>query len=237
MISDELYEKFIATMKQNSKVIYENEIINFVSYEQLTLFDIDLFYERLVDNGYEVSTVSKFSEEFKPTKIYSKHEVMRNHIHEQNHKDTSKFCREESINPIVFGANLVNMLIEINRKHLRDDELYNESHLLPYHIQLLSILNKNEKMKISELAAEINVTLSNLSPIIEKMYKLDLIIKKADQNDRRISYIYISNVGIEKLNQSYEIICRNLYSKYSEKTLMRINDLSIELISLIRKSK
>ncbi|MFA9398475.1 MAG: MarR family winged helix-turn-helix transcriptional regulator [Clostridiaceae bacterium] len=77
------------------------------------------------------------------------------------------------------------------------------------YFKILFSINNNGKMTISELSKKLNITKSNISPIIKYFEQKGLISRVYDQTDRRYINIELTETGVDFVNQyMYEI---NLY--------------------------
>lgn len=95
------------------------------------------------------------------------------------------------------------LFLEIQRLH------YYRTHVLleeigVYHGQppMLFILNKKDGQSQKELADRLNVKPSTITVMLRRMEKSDLVIRKQDTEDQRISRVYITDKGREICNEA-----------------------------------
>lgn len=98
---------------------------------------------------------------------------------------------------IIDRNSLYYLFLEINRLH------YYRTHVLLdeigiYHGQppMLFILNKEDGLSQKELASKLNVKPSTITVMLKRMEKANLVTRKQDENDQRISRVYITEEGV-----------------------------------------
>lgn len=67
--------------------------------------------------------------------------------------------------------------------------------------RLLSLLSENEGITSHELAELLDVRPSSLSEMMSKLTEEELIVRTADENDKRVSHISLSNKGKSLLSE------------------------------------
>ncbi|MTI68700.1 MAG: MarR family transcriptional regulator [Firmicutes bacterium] len=91
--------------------------------------------------------------------------------------------------------------------------------LIPSHGNILTVLYNNGKLTMKEIANLIGRDKSTVTPLVNKLVKLGYIKKEKCQKDRRLTYITLSNKGIE-IEAKYNKISKNLldtaYENFSE---------------------
>lgn len=87
------------------------------------------------------------------------------------------------------------------------------------HILVLSHLKENGKSRLSDIARNLGLTPSTLTHLSEKLVKKKLVLRITDENDRRISYLSITDKGIDMIHRAYECghaLRRNLYERLAD---------------------
>jgi len=99
------------------------------------------------------------------------------------------------------------IFLEILRLH------YYRSHVLleeigVYHGQppMLFILNKTDGQSQKELATILGVTPATITVMLKRMEKSNLVIRKQDDEDQRISRVYITEEGKEIANKANQVM-------------------------------
>ncbi|MDM5207954.1 MarR family winged helix-turn-helix transcriptional regulator [Cytobacillus kochii] len=90
-----------------------------------------------------------------------------------------------------------------NRMIIKWNQSFNEG-LGISHILLLSHLKRDGKMKPIDLAESLGIAPSSISHLIQKLSKRDYIKRIPDLNDKRISYLDITDEGLEVLKKAAE---------------------------------
>ncbi|MCA1028257.1 MarR family transcriptional regulator [Cytobacillus kochii] len=90
-----------------------------------------------------------------------------------------------------------------NRMIIKWNQSFNEG-LGISHILLLSHLKRDGKMKPIDLAESLGIAPSSISHLIQKLSKRDYIKRIPDLNDKRISYLDITDEGLEVLRKAAE---------------------------------
>ncbi len=90
-----------------------------------------------------------------------------------------------------------------NNLLIRWNKMFNEN-LGISHILILSYLNSYGKYRPSDLARLLGLTPPTLTHLSGKLVKKGLIVRVADEEDRRIVYLQITDAGDEMLNKAQE---------------------------------
>ncbi len=102
---------------------------------------------------------------------------------------------------------LYHLFLEINRLH------YYRTHVLldeigVYHGQppMLFILSKQDGLSQKELADILSIKPSTITVMLKRMEKANLVIRKQDSEDQRISRVYITEDGLKLCKQAREVM-------------------------------
>jgi DNA-binding MarR family transcriptional regulator len=98
-------------------------------------------------------------------------------------------------------SNVLELMPMLNKRFLREDELFKAENLYPSHIQILLLLTHNKQMTMSEISREIHVINSNLTPLVDKLIKLGYLKRQPSKKDRRVEKhkTYVEGMLSEKL--------------------------------------
>ncbi|MDQ0272305.1 MarR family winged helix-turn-helix transcriptional regulator [Cytobacillus purgationiresistens] len=105
-----------------------------------------------------------------------------------------------------------------NRLIIQWNQSFNEN-LGISHVLLLSQLKNNGKSRPIDLAKSLGIAPPSVTHLTEKLMKKDLIIRVADDNDKRISYMEITEKGISILNKAQGegyLLQKKTFEKLSE---------------------
>ncbi|AHM64300.1 MarR family winged helix-turn-helix transcriptional regulator [Paenibacillus polymyxa] len=106
--------------------------------------------------------------------------------------------KEQNIFTLIHAMDQVtnNLLIKWNK-------MFNEN-LGVSHILILSYLNSYGKCRPSDLARLLGLTPPTLTHLSGKLVKKELAVRVADEEDRRIVYLQITDAGVGMLNKAQE---------------------------------
>lgn len=108
---------------------------------------------------------------------------------------------------IINKDSLYYLFLEIQRLH------YYRTHVLleeigVYHGQppMLFILNKKDGQSQKELAEWLNIKASTITVMLNRMEKANLVMRKQDTEDQRISRVYITEEGREVCKKASDVM-------------------------------
>lgn len=105
----------------------------------------------------------------------------------------------------------------------------------PSHVKVILYLEKVKSSPISQIANKLNISKSNMTPIIDNLIELDLVKRYPDKNDRRILRVELTTKALDlfKLleNAAREII-KNKISSLSNDDLDALSN-SLNTLSCI----
>ncbi len=135
---------------------------------------------------------------------------------------------------IINKDSLYYLFLKINRLH------YYRSHVLLdeigiYHGQppMLFILSKRDGLSQKELADLLQVKPSTITVMLKRMEKANLVIRKQDNEDGRVSRVYITENGLEHCEKA-----KNVMNKIEEECFGNFTtDEAILLRSLLLQMK
>lgn len=110
------------------------------------------------------------------------------------------------------------------------NKMFNES-LGISHILVLSHLKDNGKSRPSDIARTLGLTPPTLTHLSEKLVQKKLATRLADDDDRRIIYLAITDKGLDlvkKANEEGKTLRKNLFDKLTAKEQQ-------QLLSIYRK--
>ena len=101
----------------------------------------------------------------------------------------------------------------IKNEYFKPAEQIARSRLSPAQFQAISILYHKESLPMSELAVDMKISKQQLTPIIARLIESNLVVRKADENDRRIIRIEITAHGRSIYNALFASIKVNFTEK------------------------
>lgn len=114
---------------------------------------------------------------------------------------------------------LYRVFLEVSKlHHNRIHKLLEETNLYPGQPPLLFVLNKEDGLSQRELAEKLKVRASTMAVMLKRMEKINLLERKQDTEDGRISRVYITELGKEKCEESKEMLNENEEQMFSNLT-------------------
>ena len=102
------------------------------------------------------------------------------------------------------------IFLEILRfHHYRTHVLLEEIGVYPGQPPMLLILNKKDGQSQKELADKLNLAPATITVMLKRMEKANLVVRKQDDEDQRISRVYISEEGKEICKKASRVM-RNI---------------------------
>lgn len=110
---------------------------------------------------------------------------------------------------------LFDLLIQINNKVFNQDRLVKCAPLPPSHIKVIFYLLNNGSSSISDIAFNLGISKPNMTPIIDKLLKDDLIFRMENPKDRRVILIALTQKAFDIADKHRKILKELLLSKLS----------------------
>ena len=92
---------------------------------------------------------------------------------------------------------LFSLIIQLNSKLFSSSKMVKCSPLPPSHVKVIFHLMNNGSSSISDIASSLCISKPNMTPIIDKLIKEDLVCRQEDCNDRRIIRIQLTQKAYE----------------------------------------
>lgn len=112
--------------------------------------------------------------------------------------------------------------------------------LPPSHIKVILYLTKVKSSSISQIANKLNISKSNMTPIIDKLIELGLVNRYSDNNDRRVLRVELTEKSM-KLFKYIESVAKNTIenkiSSLSDDDLSALSDSLSTLSNILGKLK
>ena len=124
--------------------------------------------------------------------------------------------REEIIERIL-GEFLV-LVPLLNKKILRENDLYKLDDLYPSHVQILLLLSNHKQLTMSEISREIHVINSNLTPLVDKLIKMGFLKRTPSKKDRRVVYVSLTANGKKQVDKHRKYAATYLKEKFDKLT-------------------
>lgn len=123
------------------------------------------------------------------------------------------------------AGDFLTLLVYIRETFFRPAELITRSRLSPIQFYAVSVLYRKGSLSMSELASEMQISKQQLTPLIYKLIENNLLVKKTDQNDRRIVRIEITEAGRSMVEELWAAMKLALAEKLSVLPDMELDEL------------
>ncbi|MED4213395.1 MarR family winged helix-turn-helix transcriptional regulator [Priestia megaterium] len=100
--------------------------------------------------------------------------------------------------------------------------------------QLLGIIDRNEGISLAKLCEETLVTKQNITGLVDRLRKAELITTWIDSNDKRITRVGITSKGKEtmaEMKPRTEMSNNTTFAEFSEKELDQFDDMLERLVN------
>lgn len=128
---------------------------------------------------------------------------------------------------------IYSILGEVIRLHfIRLHKVLEEVGLYPGQPRLLFLLHDCPGQTQKQLADKMNIKPSTINVMINRMVKCELLYKKSDKKDQRISRIYISQKGVEiheKLYHIHDELEEECFANLTEDEKVKLKELLIQV--------
>lgn len=105
----------------------------------------------------------------------------------------------------------------------RFNRVVNEAGLFSGQQHIILLLSENEGLTVSQISAALEITPATVSVSLKRMEKAGFVFRRADENDARITKIYLSDKGAaalhsicEKIDAQEKIISKGMTEEEKE---------------------
>jgi MarR family transcriptional regulator, organic hydroperoxide resistance regulator len=138
------------------------------------------------------------------------------------------------------AGEFLGLLGYIKNEYFKPAEHIARSRLSPGQFQAISILYHKEALPMSELAVDMKISKQQLTPIIAKLIESNLVVRKADENDRRIIRIEITEHGRSIYKALFASIKGNFTEKLGlipDKELDELNQMVTRMQEILKRAQ
>ena len=97
------------------------------------------------------------------------------------------------------SRNLFSVMPLLRKRLLHLDVLQTEHGIPLSHVQVLSMLQENGSMSVSEISQQLGIAKPNITPLFDRLIESGYVDRIRDTRDRRVVNIIILDAGREKL--------------------------------------
>ena len=121
------------------------------------------------------------------------------------------------------------------RKRIQKYEISSAGQVMPIsHVQVLTVLNEEGSMTVSEISRRFNIAKPNITPLVDRLSAEGLVERQRSSLDRRVVNISICDAGRERLRQTQEAIFQMISSWSDRISDEEFREFSTALDSMIR---
>lgn len=125
------------------------------------------------------------------------------------------------------------VFLEILRLHYyRTHVLLDKIGVYPGQPPMLYILNKKDGQSHNELATKLNVKPSTITVMVKRMEKANLVVRRQDNIDQRVSRVYITEEGRDVCKKASEVmktIEKECFGSFNEEEKMVLRKLLMQM--------
>ena len=143
----------------------------------------------------------------------------------------------DSMNNPIFNklsVDLFSLMFLLQHKLVRPQDIIRECPIPPSHIRVIFFLRDNGSYSMSEVASILNISRSNMTPIVDKLIAEGLLTRYEDKTDRRIIRIEITQKALDFFHDLKEKIKERLKQKLSKLSPEDAELLSVYIDSAIK---
>ncbi|OPX88487.1 MAG: HTH-type transcriptional regulator MhqR [Pelotomaculum sp. PtaB.Bin104] len=122
-------------------------------------------------------------------------------------------------------SNFLVVLADMRDKFIRPADLIARSRLGPLQFYALSVLYREGSLSMSELAGEMQVSKQQLTPLVDRLIENGLLVRKADENDRRKVLLAVTGPGRGLYDALYGEITYSIAEKFKTLPLRELEEL------------
>ena len=117
----------------------------------------------------------------------------------------------------------------INRKVLRVAFAKVGEDISIPHFEIMVLLQENGTQHIAEIGEKLLIPKSQMTPLIDRLVSLQIVERRTDENDRRLTNILLTDKGKAVLKEKDRTLRVNFRVKLSHLTDEELKELSVSL--------
>ncbi|MGG7059731.1 MarR family winged helix-turn-helix transcriptional regulator [Clostridium nigeriense] len=142
--------------------------------------------------------------------------------------------------PKEIANDLMTLLFEIHNKLFKFNEIGKNDVFPPSHIKTIFYLHHKKSVSISDIAKCLDISKSNMTPIIDKLIEEDFVERFNDPNDRRKINVQLTEKGenfIKEKLSDFKCVLSNKISILENHDLEHLGELIKDMQNIIIKLK
>lgn len=138
----------------------------------------------------------------------------------------------DSTNLNNISNDLYMLILFLNKRVFKHEEMLRGCHLPPSHIKTLFYLIHNGPRSISQIGNDLSISKPNMTPIIDKLVAEGLINRFQDPKDRRIIRVEPTDAAFKFLKEQEEKLKCGLMERISPLSSEDLHELNKNITSL-----
>lgn len=133
---------------------------------------------------------------------------------------------------------LYSLLLYLNRRVFNHEDIIKRLSIPPSHAKVIFYLIHSKNASVSEIAKDLSISKSNMTPIIDKLIKEGFVERFPDPDDRRVIRVAITEKGHEFSIEQRKFAKKNLREKLSSlssEDLSQIENITKNLNEILLK--
>lgn len=113
-------------------------------------------------------------------------------------------------------------------------DLDDKMSITPSQMALIFMVNYHEKITLSDIAKNLNISKSAVTQLVDGLVRLDLLKKINDENDRRINYLSLtekSKIRLDKMHDCFIEKISKIFDVLSDNDLLELNRITSKLLN------
>ena len=132
------------------------------------------------------------------------------------------------------SIDLLDLMLLLQHRLVRPHDMVRECSIPPSHVKVIYFLKDKGSYSMSEAATILNISRSNMTPIVDKLIAEGLLVRFEDKDDRRIIRIEITEKATEFLLSIEERIKDTIREKLSTLSIEDATALSENIINALK---
>ncbi|ERJ11285.1 MarR family winged helix-turn-helix transcriptional regulator [Haloplasma contractile] len=137
---------------------------------------------------------------------------------------------EQKIESVV--DHIISVMPVFKKKLLRPDKYKETNELSPSHFQIMFMIDDQGKLTMSEIARNLMIAKSNLTPLVKKLINKDYVERIKDEKDRRMFYLSLTETGEKFMECHKQFIVKHLKERLSKLEATELDELKASLQSI-----
>lgn len=132
-------------------------------------------------------------------------------------------------------VNNVFSVLPLLRKRLIHLDTVQEEHGIPLsHVQVLTMLFRQNSMSVSEISRKLGIAKPNITPLVDRLIEQGYVERVRDTEDRRVVNVLILPQGREKLSAIHDSLTEQVSGWSREMTASDFEELANSLANIAR---